>query len=236
MATNDAINTPSPLNVPNGGTSVSTMTTAYAPVCSGTTAAGALQVAGTGLSTSGFVLTSNGASALPGFETIGASSAGLVLIATATASNSAAIQFNNNLTSTYNNYLVIFENVVAVTTGTTFGCYYGYGATPTYITSGYGGAGLAYSSAGAGVAASATTYMDISAAAQNKPICGYIYYQDVNAGVAYMISSNLYIGSPSGLIAEKFSFQTASSVMTSIEFFYTSGNISTGTFRLYGYN
>ena len=56
------------ITVADGGTGVSTMTTAYAPVCAGTTATGALQVASTGLSTSGYVLTSNGASALPSFQ------------------------------------------------------------------------------------------------------------------------------------------------------------------------
>jgi hypothetical protein len=45
------------------------MTTAYAPVCAGTTATGTLQVASTGLSTSGNVLISNGASSLPSFQT-----------------------------------------------------------------------------------------------------------------------------------------------------------------------
>ena len=56
------------LIVGNGGTGVATMTTAYAPVCAGTTATGALQVASTGLSTSGYVLTSNGSSSLPSFQ------------------------------------------------------------------------------------------------------------------------------------------------------------------------
>jgi len=60
--------------VAGGGTGVVTMTTAYAPVCAGTTATGALQVASTGLSTSGFVLTSNGSSALPSFQAPGATS------------------------------------------------------------------------------------------------------------------------------------------------------------------
>lgn len=54
--------------VADGGTGVSTMTTAYAPVCAGTTATGALQVASTGISTAGFVLTSTGASSLPTFQ------------------------------------------------------------------------------------------------------------------------------------------------------------------------
>lgn len=56
------------LIVGNGGTGVATMTTAYAPVCAGTTATGALQVASTGISTAGYVLTSTGASSLPTFQ------------------------------------------------------------------------------------------------------------------------------------------------------------------------
>jgi hypothetical protein len=54
--------------VTDGGTGVSTMTTAYAPVCAGTTATDSLQVASTGLSSIGYVLTSNGAAALPSFQ------------------------------------------------------------------------------------------------------------------------------------------------------------------------
>lgn len=61
--------------VAGGGTGVATMTTAYAPVCAGTTATGALQVASTGLATSGFVLTSTGSSSLPSFQTVSASGA-----------------------------------------------------------------------------------------------------------------------------------------------------------------
>lgn len=58
------------ITVPYGGTGVATMTTAYAPVCAGTTATGNLQVASTGLSTSGYVLTSTGASSLPTFQEV----------------------------------------------------------------------------------------------------------------------------------------------------------------------
>lgn len=54
--------------VTNGGTGLTTMTTAYAPVISGTTATGNLQVASTGLSTSGYILTSTGSSSLPTFQ------------------------------------------------------------------------------------------------------------------------------------------------------------------------
>jgi hypothetical protein len=60
----------SPIPVTEGGTGLVTSTTAYAPICGGTTATGAFQAASTGLSTSGYVLTSNGAAALPSFQAL----------------------------------------------------------------------------------------------------------------------------------------------------------------------
>lgn len=55
------------LTVANGGTGIATAT-AYAPICSGTSATGNFQAASTGLATAGFVLTSSGAAALPEFK------------------------------------------------------------------------------------------------------------------------------------------------------------------------
>jgi len=61
-----------PFTVPvsTGGTGVSTMTTPYAPICAGTTATGALQVASAGIGVPTNVLTSNGSSAVPSFQPI----------------------------------------------------------------------------------------------------------------------------------------------------------------------
>lgn len=67
MATNNSINAANPITVTEGGTGLSTATTAYGVVCAGTTATGALQVL-SALGASGTVLTSNGASALPSFQ------------------------------------------------------------------------------------------------------------------------------------------------------------------------
>lgn len=55
------------LGVANGGTGVASLT-AYAPVCGGTTSTGAVQTCSTGIDTSGYVLTSNGPSALPSWQ------------------------------------------------------------------------------------------------------------------------------------------------------------------------
>ena len=64
------------LTVTEGGTGVATMTTAYAPVCAGTTATGALQVASSGLGTSGTALVSNGSSSLPSWQAVAIGSQG----------------------------------------------------------------------------------------------------------------------------------------------------------------
>ena len=44
--------------------------TAYAPLVAGTTASGPIQYASTGIATSGFILTSNGSSAVPSFQAL----------------------------------------------------------------------------------------------------------------------------------------------------------------------
>ena len=67
MATVNAINSSDPIEVAKGGTGNATLT-AYAVLCAGTTGTGALQpIASVG--TANQVLTSNGAAALPTFQT-----------------------------------------------------------------------------------------------------------------------------------------------------------------------
>lgn len=62
------------LNVTNGGTG-KTSVIAYAPIVGGSSSTGAFQSASTGLSTSGFILTSNGSSSVPSFQSVSASGA-----------------------------------------------------------------------------------------------------------------------------------------------------------------
>ena len=60
----------SPQPVIEGGTGIQSATV-YAPLCGGTTTTGSFQSAATGISNSGYVLTSNGASALPSWQANG---------------------------------------------------------------------------------------------------------------------------------------------------------------------
>ena len=103
--------------VAGGGTGVTTMTTAYAPICGGTTTTGALQVASTGLSTSGFALISNGTSALPSFQTLSAGGVGWVKITTVNASSSASLTITSGITSTYTNYALVYDDVTVSSDG-----------------------------------------------------------------------------------------------------------------------
>lgn len=75
-----------------GGCTGATSFTAYSPICGGTTTTGALQSASTGISTSGFVLTSTGASSLPSFQTISASGAATTI----TGSSGGAVSPNGS--------------------------------------------------------------------------------------------------------------------------------------------
>jgi len=66
--------------------------------------------------TSGQVLTSNGASAQPTFQTLSGSSGALILIQTLTASASASLTFTSGITSTYNTYILVIDNMITSTT------------------------------------------------------------------------------------------------------------------------
>jgi hypothetical protein len=135
MAVTTQLNTGStPIIVASGGTGVATMTTAYAPICAGTTATGPLQVASTGLSTSGFVLTSNGASAVPSFQAAGGgglvSAQVSITAANFNAANATAVQI---IAAQGANTIIVVDSVVitfviltvAFTTGATTVLQYG---------------------------------------------------------------------------------------------------------------
>lgn len=106
---------PVPLPVAQGGTGV-TSTTAYAVLCGGTTSTGNLQsIAGVG--TSGQVLTSNGAGALPTFQAL--SSGNLKAWVCFNGTGTIAIKASLNVSSITDNgvgqYTVNFTSALADT-------------------------------------------------------------------------------------------------------------------------
>ena len=99
MTSQNSIGSPTPTTVTSGGTGLMTLTTAYGVVCAGTTATGALQNAGVG--TSGQVLTSNGAGALPTWQSSSVPSGSIVQVVNtqtgAVATGSTVIPLDNSI-------------------------------------------------------------------------------------------------------------------------------------------
>ena len=227
------------LPVANGGTGVAS-NTAYAVLCGGTISTGAVQsIASVG--TLGQVLTSNGAGALPTFQA--ASSGGsYVLVASATASNSASINFTG-LSNTYCAYKIIITNVsmvnsntfLAMRVSTNNGSSYDSGASAySYVL--YGGtlsSGLqTNNSSGATLIQVNLNYLyspinncfEITMPSPNTAgYNGFIIsarYYDVAYTHTYLFGQAIYLGSTSATNA--------------IQFISSNGNISSGNFYLYG--
>ena len=229
------------LTVPGGGTGLATATTAYAPICAGTTATGAFQAASTGLSTSGYVLTSTGASSLPTFQATGATAGGLVLIATATASSSASISFAGDLTATYNQYQITFDNVLPGTNTALLQMLVGYGSTPTYLSSGYIGNAMYANGSSVATSGTAASYFALTLgllSAGTQGGFGNYLLVDCNdaTNTKSIIGSSSFVYSTNSLqyiLTAGYGVPT-SNVLTSVKFSMSSGNIASGNFYLYG--
>lgn len=109
MSTNNATDTNDPVAISQGGTNASSMATTDGVVYYDGT-----RLVTTAVGTATQVLTSNGPAVAPTFQSGGGGTGGLVLLSSQTASNSATIDFTSVITGTYNNYFLIFSNVVPV--------------------------------------------------------------------------------------------------------------------------
>ena len=140
--------------VPGGGTGAASFT-AYAPICGGTTTTDPLQSADTGIGTSGFVLTSNGSSALPSFQAASGGGGGLVFIEAHTPSSlTFDVIFTAAGLTSYNNLLFIISGTQPVVGGEyiTFSFSNDGGSTftpyTTIVTEFFGSTVAAYTNAG----------------------------------------------------------------------------------------
>jgi hypothetical protein len=229
MATNNAANFAKPIGVASGGTGVATLT-AYAPLCGGTTSTGALQQGTTGLSTSGSVLTSAGAGALPTFVTPGS----LIKLGTLTASNSATLAFTSSqLTSTYDHYLIVFSQIVNGTSAVGFLMKFSTNNGGSYLTSSYQSASMrnAYTS---------TTFSNSSSTAQanigvlsNATYSGFLFLNRATGQDTSYVGRGFQYDAGSPTNSYCYGRNNTNSV-NNIQFSMSSGNIASGTITLYG--
>lgn len=229
--------------VADGGTGLSS-TTAYAVLCGGTTSTGALQsIASVG--TSGQVLTSNGAGALPTFQTN--SSGSLVKISSSTASSSASISFTG-LSSTYRSYIFVFESIIPATDGVILCCRTSTDNGSTYASSSgdyrYGNNTVAFNGTAVGNYSTSATYLALNGNGSGTGIsntstngfAGRVQLFDHASTTVYknLIWDVSYPLAAGGLFSRGNGVRISTADVDAIQFYMSSGNIASGTITMYG--
>lgn len=184
------------------------------------------------------------------FDTLYASvsaSSGLVLLATRTASNSATIDFDNLLDSTYEVYKITYSGISPASDNVDLYCRFGTGATPTYQATSY-----RYSNTGG--RAGTVVQRDSGNTTVNQMIMNDVSTNAVGNQVGEEVSGEMYIHSPANTskhknchwahsredAADYMQNETGSgkwdstTAVTSVRFLFASGNIASGEFKLYG--
>jgi hypothetical protein len=203
------------------------------------------QLLTTSAGTAGQVLTSNGPGVAPTYQTQAAGGA-WTLLQTQTASNSANITFTSTyITSTYNKYALVMNNVVPATNGVSMNMTVSVDNGSNYLATGYKAVINVFSESATANAVSSTTLIPLTIISGNTlanttgiGLMGTLYmtnwtsgtnYPEIHGNCAYLESSaaNTLTGLWGGRAP-------TTSAINNIKIVMSSGNISTGTFSLYG--
>jgi hypothetical protein len=241
IGTNQVVTLAQPLPVASGGTG-GTATPTAGGIVYGTGTVQAVSAAGT----TGQYLKSNGASA-PSWIT--ASASGLTLLSTVTASNSATVDIDTTFSSTYDSYVIVFSNMSPDTDTVT-------PRVRLKVSGAYQTSGYNYHSAYPSNASASYTAQGASSQAFIALMGGIT--QDSRSTQPYSTADmHVRINQPSNSVPTKSISWNGScagstynvlfgsgqndtylgaGVLTGVRFYYSSGNVATGTFRLYGYS
>lgn len=199
------------------------------------------ELAFTTAGTSGQVLTSAGSSA-PTWSTLAGSA--LVFISSATASSSATIDFTG-LSSTYDVYVVEIVSAVPATGS------YLYMRSSSNNGSSYDTSGYEYSGLGTQTANSNVNVDSSFGAAALMPVSfnggpvsntfsdggcsGFVYIMNPAASnYTQFLISETHFGGSGGIHSHGMGIKKSTSPVNAVRFYASSGNIASGTFRLYG--
>lgn len=229
MATNNSNNFSNPIGVVNGGTGVASLV-AYEPLLGGTTSTGPIQQNAQGFSTSGNVLKSMGASALPIFSTY----APFVLLSSQTVVAAATLDFDNTIiTSAYTNYFLVYRNISHTLGGNmllTFSTNNG----STFVITGYqsGRSQTGYNTTTTTNATSTTSILPIGSGTGNGVInSGQAFMNIPQGGMISYVGKSLFQSSPFRMTC----YGTNSSTTTANFLRFTpSLGVITGTIAIYG--
>lgn len=234
MATNNAINTGNPVTVAQGGTGNASVT-AYAVLCGGTTGTGAVQSV-SGVGTSGQVLTSNGASALPTWQTPGASG-GFTLLQTLTASSSASLTFTSTyITSTYTAYVVILRNINNASGTAALNMDWSVDNGSNYLASNYQSGFIRNNYSNSTLTngnSTSTNPLTHSITNANVKVSGVLYLTFPSSDVA-IFNGELFALDTTSVNIMTYGSNSGTTTINNVKFSYSSGNIASGTISLYG--
>lgn len=212
------------LSVPGGGTGAATLAAHGVLIGEG---ASPIAVASPG--TAGFVLTSNGASADPSFQAAGSAP---VLLVTLTASASPSLQDATHINSTYGHYRFVFDNIVFSTTAKIM-IRFSQNSGSTWISSGYQGNGLS-----SGYIATMALVVSISSASVTEsqgvgPYIGELEMINPNNSTANgcEITGMLSVFGNPGIVCGGYA---SPGVINGVQFSPSTGNITSGTIKIYG--
>jgi hypothetical protein len=224
-----------PVSSTNGGSGVSSPTAHTVQVGEGSSA-----FAGVGPGTIGQTLTSNGASADPSYQ-----SGSWTLLATLTASNSASLSDQtacggvNCITSAYNEYLIVLENIVPATTSNS--CAFQLHSNGSFQSTGYLANSLRFQ--GATVAgAAATTFIPCDSDSGSLVNSGtgvsgeWTIYKPSQTSTPKSVIGQYNEGVSGGAIAGMAGgvWNGGNTAVDGIQLLMNSGNITSGTMKIYG--
>lgn len=155
---------------------------------------------------------------------------GLVYLGTQTASSSATLSFTSLISATYDDYVVLVDNIVAATSGDNFTM-----ITSTNNGSTYSASGGDYSGGLSSAAVRVTNALD---ADTSHGVSGEIKLYNLNSTTKrkIFISSMAYYIETAGTLAGLATYNARESTadIDAIRFLMSSGNMVSGVIRLYG--
>lgn len=172
-----------------------------------------------------------------------------VLVATATASGSATIDFTG-LDGTYRNYVVFFDEVVAATDGDAFHARIGTGGTPTYQSGATDYAWMRSGSVLTGTTTTVATFLfgdgndsqivlfgAAMSSNANNAASGFMYiYDPAQTGSYHITKTFLSLRNNSSNTGASIidGWYLSTTAVTAIRLFMSTGNVASGEFKLYG--
>jgi hypothetical protein len=179
-----------------------------------------------------------------GFVSVSSGGSALVLLQTQTANNVANITFNSTfITSTYKNYLIVMTDVVPVTNAVTLSAQVSTNNGTTYLNTNYNCIAIVTSATPGTTGASSTTSIIFNTSnlinnTAGRGLSGNIYLNNLTTGSGFpaIYGSGSHFENTAGVfVVDQWGGNLPTTiVVNNIRFSMSAGNISTGTFSLYG--